>query len=227
MKPEQIDDLLKRTLSDSRVSRGEKKILTAMVKEQQGDAQKLGFLQHRAFELARQELISPDAIQVLEWLEDVIKAFKEPAPLELPDADAYFSPGEDCLQQIKSLFRTVRKKVDVCVFTITDNRIVEEMLQAHLRKVTIRIITDDDKSLDRGSDIGRLEGLGVPVRRDRSRHHMHHKYAIFDDSRVLTGSYNWTRSAAEFNEENIIVSDDSRLQGLFSQHFKQLWDEVA
>ena len=56
---------------------------------------------------------------------------------------------------------------------------------------------------------------------------MHHKYAIFDDSRVLTGSYNWTRSAAEFNEENIIVSDDSRLQGLFSQHFKQLWDEVA
>ncbi|MFP6670550.1 MAG: phospholipase D-like domain-containing protein, partial [Pirellulaceae bacterium] len=49
----------------------------------------------------------------------------------------------------------------------------------------------------------------------------------FDDSRVLTGSYNWTRSAAEFNEENIIVSDDSRLQGLFSQHFKQLWDEVA
>ena len=104
MKPEQIDDLLKRTLSDSRVSRGEKKILTAMVGEQQGDAQKLGFLQHRAFELARQELISPDAIQVLDWLEDVIKAFKEPAPLELPDVDAYFSPGEDCLQKITSLF---------------------------------------------------------------------------------------------------------------------------
>ena len=141
--------------------------------------------------------------------------------------DAYFSPGEDCLQKIKSLFRTARKKVDVCVFTITDNRIVEEMVQAHLRKVAIRIITDDDKSLDRGSDISRLEDLGVPLRRDRSRHHMHHKYAIFDDSRVLTGSYNWTRSAAEFNEENIIVSDDSRLQGLFSQHFKQLWDEVA
>ena len=170
MKPEQIDDLLKRTLSDSRVSRGEKKILTAMVKEQQGDAQKLGFLQHRAFELARQELISPDAIQVLDWLEDVIKTFKEPAPLELPDVDAYFSPGEDCLQKIKSLFRTARKKVDVCVFTITDNRIVEEMVQAHLRKVAIRIITDDDKSLDRGSDISRLEDLGVPLRRDRSRH---------------------------------------------------------
>jgi len=227
MKPEQIDDLLKRTLSDSRVSRGEKKILTAMVGEQQGDAQKLGFLQHRAFELARQELISPDAIQVLDWLEDVIKAFKEPAPLELPDVDAYFSPGEDCLQKITSLFRTARNKVDVCVFTITDNRIVEEMVQAHLRKVTIRVISDDDKSLDRGSDISRLEDLGVPVRRDQSRHHMHHKYAIFDDSAVLTGSYNWTRSAAEYNEENIIVSDDSRLQALFSQHFQELWDEVA
>jgi len=227
MKPEQIDDLLKRTLADSRVSRGEKKILTAMVSEQQGDAQKLGFLQHRAFELARQELISPDAIQVLDWLEDVIKVFKEPAPLELPDVDAYFSPGDECLDKITSLFRTARKKVDVCVFTITDNRIVEEMVQAHLRKVAIRVISDDDKSLDRGSDISRLDDLGVPVRRDRSRHHMHHKYAIFDDSTVLTGSYNWTRSAAEYNEENIIVTDDSRLKALFSKHFEQLWDEVA
>ena len=42
MKPEQIDELLKRTLDDYKVSRGEKKILTAMVSEQQGDAQKLG-----------------------------------------------------------------------------------------------------------------------------------------------------------------------------------------
>ena len=145
----------------------------------------------------------------------------------MPEVDAYFSPGDECLDKITSLFRTARKRVDVCVFTITDNRIVEEMVQAHLRKVSIRVISDDDKSLDRGSDISRLDDLGVPVRRDRSRHHMHHKYAIFDDSTVLTGSYNWTRSAAEYNEENIIVSDDSRLRALFSDHFEQLWDEVA
>ena len=226
MKPEQIDDLLKRTLADSRVSRGEKKILTAMVREQQGDDHKLAFLQHRAFALARQELISPDAIEVLEWLEDVIKSFKEPAP-ELPDVEAYFSPGDECLGAILSLFRTVRQKVDVCVFTITDNRIVEEMVKAHARKVAIRIITDDDKSLDRGSDISRLEGLGLSVRRDQSRHHMHHKYAVFDGHKTLTGSYNWTRSAAEFNEENLIVTDDRRLSALFSAQFERLWEEVA
>ena len=227
MKPEQIDDLLKRTLADSRVSRGEKKILTAMVNEQQGDAQKLAFLHHRAFELARQELIGPDAIQVVEWLEDVVKAFKEPAPLELPDVAAYFSPGPDCLNEITSLFRTARKRIDICVFTITDNRIVEEIVQAHQRKVTMRVITDDDKSLDRGSDVDRLEDLGVPVRKDRSRHHMHHKYAVFDGRTTLTGSYNWTRSAAEYNEENIVVSEDARLSTTFTAHFEQLWEEIA
>ncbi|MDE0737510.1 MAG: phospholipase D-like domain-containing protein [Pirellulaceae bacterium] len=227
MKPEQIDDLLKRTLSDSRVSRGEKKILQAMVGEQEGDPQKLAFLHHRAFELARQELIGPDAIQVLEWLEGVVKAFKEPAPLEMPDVAAYFSPGADCLDEITSLFRRARKRIDVCVFTITDNRIVEEMIQAHQRKVTMRVITDDDKSLDRGSDIDRLEDLGVPVRKDRSRHHMHHKYAVFDGRTTLTGSYNWTRSAAEYNEENIVVSEDARLSTRFTAHFEQLWKEIA
>lgn len=226
MKPEQIDDLLQRTLSDFRVSRGEKRILTAMLREQQGDPQKLAFLQHRAFELARQELLSPNAVKVLEWLEDVTKAFKEPRP-ELPEIEAYFSPGEDCLNTIRRLFRTAQEKIDVCVFTITDNRIVEGMVEAHARNVVIRIITDDDKSLDRGSDIGRLENLGVPVRRDQSRHHMHHKYAVFDGRTMLTGSYNWTRSAAEFNEENLIVTDDARLSAIFSDQFQRLWEEVA
>ena len=101
------------------------------------------------------------------------------------------------------------------------------MIQAHQRKVTMRVITDDDKSLDRGSDIDRLEDLGVPVRKDRSRHHMHHKYAVFDGCTTLTGSYNWTRSAAEYNEENIVVSEDARLSTIFTAHFEQLWDEIA
>ena len=41
-----------------------------------------------------------------------------------------------------------------------------------------------------------LAELGVAVRIDRSEHHMHHKFALFDDAILATGSYNWTRSAA-------------------------------
>ncbi len=36
---------------------------------------------------------------------------------------------------------------------------------------------------------------------------MHHKYAIFDDKTVWTGSFNWTLSANNKNSENVVVID--------------------
>ena len=41
----------------------------------------------------------------------------------------------------------------------------------------------------------------------------------------MTGSYNWTRSAAEHNRENLAVTDDRRLVAAFSEEFERLWTE--
>ena len=38
----------------------------------------------------------------------------------------------------------------------------------------------------------------------------------FDDRTVLTGSYNWTRSAADYNKENFLVTPDDSLIQSFS-----------
>ena len=80
-----------------------------------------------------------------------------------------------------------------------------------------------DKAGDRGSDIDRLAARGMAVRVDRSPDHMHHKFAVFDDALVLTGSYNWTRSAANRNQENFLISDDARLVSSFTRGFEELW----
>ena len=55
---------------------------------------------------------------------------------------------------------------------------------------------------------------------------MHHKYAVFDRRCLLTGSYNWTRSAAKNNEENFIITYDPRLVSEFLAAFEELWDEL-
>ena len=56
---------------------------------------------------------------------------------------------------------------------------------------------------------------------------MHHKFALFDGTVLLTGSYNWTRSAAAQNNENLIVTNDHRLATAFSSLFDRLWEELA
>ena len=55
---------------------------------------------------------------------------------------------------------------------------------------------------------------------------MHHKFAIFDNKTLLTGSYNWTRSAARNNEENFIVTADRLLVQRFDSEFEQLWQKL-
>ncbi len=225
MQHQQIDELLKRTLSDFRLSRGEKRIVADLVEEAEKAGLDLDFLRHRAFALAQEELRDPHVKQVVEWLEDVIKVLRPKPPEEPPRPRVYFSPGDECLNAIRGLLERARKTVDICVFTITDDRIAEEIMETAGRGVAVRIITDDDKSLDAGSDISRLKSRGVPVRCDRSEYHMHHKFAVIDGQAVLTGSYNWTRSAARNNEENLVVHQDLGLAGEFMVEFERLWKE--
>ena len=69
-----------------------------------------------------------------------------------------------------------------------------------------------------------MAAAGIPLKVDAKPNHMHHKFAIFDRSRLLTGSYNWTRSASERNEENFLITDDRRLVRPFETEFNRLWE---
>jgi phosphatidylserine/phosphatidylglycerophosphate/cardiolipin synthase-like enzyme len=50
-----------------------------------------------------------------------------------------------------------------------------------------------------------LRQAGLDVREDGIDGLMHHKVFIIDEQIVITGSYNFSRSAEEKNDENIIV----------------------
>ncbi len=225
MKHDDMDSILRQTLDDRRLSRSEKRALTEVFADEVLSAGDLAWLRSRAFDLVREEFRGHENQLVLGWLEDVVKviAASAPASVEERTAEAWFTPGTDAPSRIVSTIRSTRRTLDVCVFTITDDRLTRALLEAKGRGVALRVITDDDKSFDRGSDIKRLENAGVPVRMDRSASHMHHKFALFDGSKLLTGSYNWTRSAADNNQENFVVVDDPRLISAYSRTFESLW----
>ncbi|MGB0583387.1 MAG: phospholipase D-like domain-containing protein, partial [Limisphaerales bacterium] len=138
-------------------------------------------------------------------------------------AKLFFSPGNKCLKAITGLLGLAKQRVDICVFTITDNRITDAILRAHQRGVKVRIISDNDKAHDAGSDISRLESEGLPLRTDKTPDHMHHKFALVDGNTAITGSYNWTRSAANDNFENVLVTDDTQIVKPYQREFERLW----
>ena len=230
MAEDELNRILVKTLEDFRVSRGEKRVLKAVLQELDADEHRRALIRSQAFDIAREQLLSPEGKGVLDWLEDVVKILQiNPAAKAESggeEARAFFSPGDDCPRQIVNLLRRVRRSADICVFTITDDRISDAIADAHQRRIAVRIITDNDKSADLGSDVERLRRGGVPVRVDQTDYHMHHKFALFDRRTLLTGSYNWTRSAAQLNEENFVVTEDTGLARRFAQVFDDLWQKL-
>jgi mitochondrial cardiolipin hydrolase len=227
MNTNELDALLAKSLADHKVSGGERQELLAFALKQIDSDQDRHVARSRVFVIARDAATDEGARHVLTWVEDVLKALTPvgQAPVGEPSA-AFFSPGETCLAQIVHRFSTARRSADVCVFTITDDRITRALLDAHRRGVRVRVITDNEKAFDRGSDIEQIVAAKVPLRVDQTPFHMHHKYAIFDGARLLNGSYNWTRGAAHDNEENITDTGDPRLIAAFQKHFDGLWEKL-
>jgi len=52
---------------------------------------------------------------------------------------------------------------------------------------------------------------------------MHNKFAIIDSRILLTGSYNWTFSANNRNDENLLIIDDPEIIEIFQNQFVNLW----
>lgn len=229
MNPQEFDDLLLQTFEDQHLSRKEKQLLNEVLQDAHADEHKRTLYRHQAFDIARKALQGEESTKVLNWLEEVVKVLQrggsQPSSTAAV-ADACFTPGDDCPRRIAQIIRSARKQIDICVFTITDNRISSAIKDAQRNGVPVRIITDDEKLHDPGSDIIAFHEAGIPVRIDSTPAHMHHKFALFDQNKLLTGSYNWTRGAAEHNHENFIVTADPDLVARFSKVFDDLWEEM-
>lgn len=220
---QQLKTVLQQTFQDQTVDNAEAAELYEMF--QPLSREQRAYVRNRAFELiadySRQQ---PDAHPPYKWLEKVMKSLDNSQPDEIISR-VVFSPGDDCLNALLGLINSAHQSLQICVFTISDNRIREALLAAHRRGVMVRIITDNDKTDDKGSDIDWLDGQGVPVRVDRTRHHMHHKFVIADARQIATGSFNWTVSATRYNHENILLLNDETVIRGFSEEFERLWRE--
>ena len=126
--------------------------------------------------------------------------------------------------------------LDVAIFSISDDRIEKALRDAHRRGVAVRVISDDETALNSGSKLFSLAKEGIATAIDstidvRARggkvealsRHMHHKFALVDGRLLLTGSYNWTYSAASVNCENALATDDMFFVGRFATEFARMW----
>jgi len=187
---------------------------------------------YNAAVLAPPELVCPSsrAIQIrgsrLFGLTLLLSVLAAPSPA--PASEVYFSPNGGARQRLVRAIEESRKTIDIAVYTFTAYELADALYAAKARGVHVRVLVDREMAETGGSGIRGLRLNGIPVRSlgvpEQSL--MHHKFAVFDERLVVTGSYNWTNSAEHANYENLVVLEEPALVARFQLEFRRLWREA-
>lgn len=146
-----------------------------------------------------------------------------PAPAAVQDRVAvYFSPEGGTSDALVALIEGAQRGIRLAIYTFTDNRVADALIEAHERGLPVEVVFDADQSRIGGSERDRLQqaGVGIWLAPDDDERKMHNKFMVIDDQLVATGSYNFTYAADQKNFENLIVIDGKKkiTQAFVAQH---------
>ena len=137
------------------------------------------------------------------------------------NTQAYFTNIRETILQEISLSE---KSILVAVAWFTDKILFHGLIEALEKglKVEVCIMEDDINTGEWSLPWNEFKSAGGKLY-FKSVILMHNKFCVFDGKDVISGSYNWTKKAAQSNDENIIVtSGDYALASSFINEFKRL-----
>lgn len=137
-----------------------------------------------------------------------------------------FSAVEDCSSLIRKWIARANESIYVMIYSFTQDEIGEALVKAVERGVDVEVIFEEQQ-LSKYSEFERLRKAGAEVYLDGNPNAMHHKVAIIDGWIVITGSYNWSRSAEERNDENLIVLAGRDIAGAYMNEFERVRSEAT
>ncbi len=133
----------------------------------------------------------------------------------------YFCPEDSCSEKLRSELKKANKSIYFMTFTFTDHRIATELLQKHYEGVHVKGIYEK-RSITRYSTYHKLLHQNITVIKDSNPAVMHHKVFIIDNTTIITGSYNPTKSADTKNDENLLIVQNQDLVHQYLNEFENI-----
>ncbi|MCB4412355.1 phosphatidylserine/phosphatidylglycerophosphate/cardiolipin synthase family protein [Synechococcus sp. MU1611] len=163
--------------------------------------------------------------------------------------DVLFSPhpkrdANHGLNLLAKRLKAAKKSLDMALFVFSAQQLTNVLREKVEQGVEIRLVADpgfasrpfsevldllgvtlpdhtckveaDNQPLEQA-----LQGVGTPrvARSDK----LHHKFAVIDNRKVITGSFNWSPSAAHTNDETLLVIHSPKLAAHFTREMNRMW----
>ena len=137
--------------------------------------------------------------------------------------EVYFAPEDGVASRVVELIEGARQSIAFLAFALTSDEIARALTERAAAGVDVRGVVDAGQVGNLGSRYRDLLQSGVDVRLDGNPDRMHHKVIVIDGRQVITGSYNFSTSAENENDENLIVLHDRAAAAAYLEEFERVF----
>jgi phosphatidylserine/phosphatidylglycerophosphate/cardiolipin synthase-like enzyme len=165
--------------------------------------------------------ITETPISITQWWEVY---FTDPLTLNDPN-----NPAGSIEEKLIQFINNAQVSIHISSFEFNLPRVADALINAKLRGVDVRWITDDKNGLGIDSEpnrgqFTRLIQNGIEVKDDLGRSAlMHNKFWIFDKQITWTGSTNITVNGIYKQNNNVIVIHSPEIAMIYEREWEELW----
>ncbi len=136
--------------------------------------------------------------------------------------------------------------IDLALFVFSDQQIANSLQEKNNNLVKIRALIDKNFAFQyysEGLDLLGVELLSNKCKIEKDNNvwqnplktvgvsnlaegdKLHHKFAVIDNNKVITGSHNWSASANYLNDETLLVIENNTINKHFEREFERLYSD--
>ena len=141
--------------------------------------------------------------------------------------EIYFPPKDKVSNRIVQLLRGAQESIHFLAYSFTSKDIGNAILERAQAGVSVYGVMDDTQiKASRATEYDPFRQAGLKVALDGNVDGlMHHKVIIIDQRIVITGSYNFTASAENTNDENVVIIFSPDVAAKFMGEFRQVYGQ--
>lgn len=138
----------------------------------------------------------------------------------------YFAPNGQVAAHIENVLAGATRSIYFMAFSFTRRDFGQTLLDQAAAGLDVRGVFEGEQLAAGGDGVWKMlteGGLAQDMKKDGNPKKMHDKVFIIDQSIVVTGSYNFSASAEDANDENVLIIHDAAIAAAYYAQWERIW----
>ena len=126
-----------------------------------------------------------------------------------PGVQILFSPQHNIEAAVVRAMALAKREILFSQYALTNPRIAEALANARRRGVVVQGILEPFPAIENYVTPRVMAQMSIPILYPKERGWNNHKFTVIDRETVITGSFDWTRSANDNADNCLVVTEAS------------------